>query len=81
MKYRLKKNDEVVVISGAYRGERGKVLEVLRDVSRVVVEGVALRKHNVKRDQKHPEGGVFEKEDSLHYSNVMLASRYEARRG
>lgn len=81
MKYKLKKNDEVVVISGAHRGKRGKVLEVLRDMSRVVVEGVALRKHSVKRGQKHPEGCVFEKEDSLHYSNVMLASRYEAKRG
>lgn len=80
MKYKLKKNDEVVVISGAHRGKRGKVLEVLRGVSRVIVEGVALRKHSVKRDQKRPEGGVFEKEDSLHYSNVMLASHYEAKR-
>ncbi|MDE6575955.1 MAG: 50S ribosomal protein L24 [Verrucomicrobiota bacterium] len=80
MKYKLKRNDEVVVISGQHKGERGKVLEVLREACRVVVEGVALRKHYLKKDQNHPEGGEVERESSLHYSNVMLASRYDRKR-
>ena len=81
MKYRLKKDDEVVVISGSHKGERGKVLAVLRDVCRVIVEGVALRKKYIKKDQNHPEGGVTEREDSIHYSNVMLAKDFDAKRG
>ena len=81
MKYRLKKGSEVVVISGAHRGERGRVLEVLRDTCRVVIEGVALRKRRIRKDQNHPEGGVVEREDSIHYSNVMLLERFNAKRG
>ena len=81
MKYRLKKDDEVVVISGSHKGARGKVLAVLRDVCRVIVEGVALRKKYIKKDQNHPEGGMVEREDSIHYSNVMLAKKFDAKRG
>jgi large subunit ribosomal protein L24 len=40
MKYKIKKNDEVVIISGSHRGKRGKILEVLRDSCRVIVEGI-----------------------------------------
>jgi large subunit ribosomal protein L24 len=80
MKYKIKKNDEVVVISGANRGKRGKVLEVLRDACRVIVEGVGLRKKYIKKDQSHPEGGEVERESSIHYSNVMKAAVFDARR-
>jgi large subunit ribosomal protein L24 len=80
MKYRIKKNDEVVVISGANRGGRGKVLEVLRDSCRVIIEGVGLRKQYIKKDQKHPEGGVIERERSIHYSNVMKVEKFDKKR-
>ncbi|MDR2201013.1 MAG: 50S ribosomal protein L24 [Puniceicoccales bacterium] len=80
MKYKIKKNDEVVVISGANKGSRGKVLEVLRDSCRVVIEGVGLRKRYIKKDQKHPEGGVVERESSIHYSNVMRAEKFDKKR-
>jgi large subunit ribosomal protein L24 len=80
MKYRIKKNDEVVVISGANKGMRGKILEVLRDSCRVIVEGVGLRKKFIKKDQKHPEGGVVERETSIHYSNVMKAIIFDKKK-
>lgn len=80
MKYKIKKGDEVVVISGSHKGERGKVISVLRDACRVVIENVGLVKRYLKKSQKHPEGGVVEVESSIHYSNVMKAARYDAKR-
>ncbi|MDR1366475.1 MAG: 50S ribosomal protein L24 [Puniceicoccales bacterium] len=80
MKYKIKKNDEVVVISGSHRGSRGKILEVLRDSCRVIVEGVGLRKKYIKKSQNHPEGGEVECESSIHYSNVMKVVDFERRR-
>jgi large subunit ribosomal protein L24 len=80
MKYKVKKNDEVVVISGANRGSRGKILEVLRDSCRVIVEGIGLRKKYIKKDQNHPEGGEVERESSIHYSNVMKVVDFDRKR-
>lgn len=86
MKFRIKRGDEVVVIAGAHKGERGKVLEVRRnktapDRSRVVVEGVALCKvHKKQRSPEDTESGIVEREGSIHYSNVMTAERYDQRR-
>jgi large subunit ribosomal protein L24 len=80
MKYKIKKDDEVVVISGSHRGSRGKILEVLRDSCRVIVEGVGLRKKYIKKDQNHPEGGEVERESSIHYSNVMKVVDFERKR-
>jgi large subunit ribosomal protein L24 len=81
VKYKIKKNDEVVVISGSHRGSRGKILEVLRDSCRVIIEGVGLKKRYIKKDQNHPEGGVVEQESSIHYSNVMKAMIFDKKRG
>ncbi|MDR1906629.1 MAG: 50S ribosomal protein L24 [Puniceicoccales bacterium] len=80
MKYKVKKNDEVVVISGSHKGSRGKILEVLRDSCRVIVEGIGLRKKYIKKDQNHPEGGVVERESSIHYSNVMKVVDFDRKR-
>ena len=57
MKYRIKRDTEVVVISGEHKGKRGKVLKVLRDSQKVVVEGVNLHKKCVKKTQNMPEKG------------------------
>jgi large subunit ribosomal protein L24 len=81
MKYKMKKNDEVIVISGSHKGGRGKILEVLRDSCRVIIEGIGLRKKYIKKDQKHPEGGIVERESSIHYSNVMKVIDFEKKRG
>lgn len=79
MKFKIKRGDEVVVISGSHQGKRGKVLEVQRSRMRVVVEGVAMRKIHQKPRSPQEEGGIVEREGFIHYSNVMLAERYDAR--
>ena len=78
-KYHVKKGDEVVVIAGAERGKRGKILAILASKERVLVEGVRLVKRHTRKSQQHPEGAIVEREGSLHLSKVMLASRYDER--
>jgi large subunit ribosomal protein L24 len=68
----IHRGDTVVVIAGREKGKRGKVLRLLTKKSRVVVERIAMVKRHVKPSQKHPQGGVIEKEGSLHISNVQL---------
>ena len=66
----VRKGDLVIVTSGANKGKRGKVLRVLGD--RVVVEKVAMIKRHTKPSQKNPQGGIVDKEGSIHISNVAL---------
>ena len=80
-KFHVKKNDEVVILSGAHQGKRGKVLEVLRTRNRVIVEGVNLIKKSTRKSQEQPEGGIVQREGALHISKVMLAAAYDARKG
>jgi large subunit ribosomal protein L24 len=79
-KFHVKKNDEVVVLSGTQQGQRGKVLEVLRDRSRVIIEGVNFIKRHTRKSPNQPEGGIVEREGALHISKVMLATEYDKRR-
>ncbi|MDF2376886.1 MAG: 50S ribosomal protein L24 [Verrucomicrobiales bacterium] len=74
VKTHVKKNDEVVVISGNHKGEGGRVLQVFPEKGHVLVEGVRLIKKHAKRSQDRPEGGIIEKEGPIHISNVKLAS-------
>jgi large subunit ribosomal protein L24 len=67
---RIRKGDTVVVIAGKDKGNRGKVLRVLHKTGRVVVERVAMVKRHTKPSQKNPQGGIVEKEGSVHLSNV-----------
>ena len=71
-KLKIKKGDEVEVISGSHRGKKGKVLEVLREKMRIIVEGVALYKRHERATKDNSEGGVVEREGSIHYSNIKL---------
>ena len=80
-KFHVKKNDEVVVLTGTQQGKRGKVLEVLRDRSRVIIEGVNFIKRATRKSQQQPQGGIIEREGALHISKVMLAADYDARKG
>jgi large subunit ribosomal protein L24 len=66
----VRKGDMVVVISGAYKGKRGKVLRLVGD--RVIVEKVAMIKRHQKPTQKTPQGGIIDKEGTIHISNVAL---------
>jgi large subunit ribosomal protein L24 len=77
--FHVKKNDEVVVISGADKGKRGKIIAVHTGKQRVIVEGVHMIKKHVRKNQQQPQGAIVEREGTLHISNVMLASKYDAR--
>jgi len=68
----IKQGDQVVIVSGKEKGKRGKVLRMLTKTDRVVVERINMVKRHVKPSQKHPQGGVVEKEGSIHISNVRL---------
>jgi large subunit ribosomal protein L24 len=70
-KFRIKKGDEVVVLSGKERGKRGKVLRVLRKDERVLVQGVNMIKRHTRPSQVSP-GGILEREAALHISKVAL---------
>lgn len=78
MKLKIKKGDEVVVITGKNRGDRGRVLMVMPTTMRVLVEGVNIRKKAVRPSPKHPNGGIIEMEGPIHYSNVQLAEKYDS---
>jgi large subunit ribosomal protein L24 len=66
------KNDTVKILSGKYSGKTGKVLKVFPDQKRLIVEGVNIIKKHTKPSQKNPQGGIIEKESSIHVSNVMV---------
>ncbi len=66
----VRKGDLVVVTSGAYKGKRGKILRVIGD--RVIVEKVAMIKRHTRATQKNPQGGIVDKEGTIHISNVAL---------
>ncbi len=69
---RVRKGDLVVVIAGKEKGKRGKVLRILHKTNRVVIERVMMVKRHTKPTQRQPQGGIIEKEGSVHLSNVML---------
>lgn len=69
---KIKKNDMVLVISGADKGKTGKVLQVIPERTRVIVEGINFVKRHTKAKGQGEQGGILEKEASLHISNVQL---------
>ena len=70
---RIRKGDEVIVLAGRSRGQRGSVLEVDAERDRVVVEGVnVVKRHTRPNPQKGTSGGIIEKEMPIHVSNVAL---------
>jgi large subunit ribosomal protein L24 len=72
-KIKIKRNDRVEVIAGKDKGKKGRVLRVLADKNRVLVEGVMMIKKHVKADpSKRTQGGVVDQEATIHISNVML---------
>ena len=69
----VRKNDNVVVLTGKNRGKRGRVLKILPAKNRVVVEGVnVIKRHTKPNPQKQIKGGVVEREAPLHASNVQV---------
>ncbi len=72
MAARIRKGDTVLVISGASKGRRGEVLQVLPKANRALVQGVAIAKHHVKPRGVGAPGGIIEKEATIHLSNIKL---------
>jgi large subunit ribosomal protein L24 len=67
----VRKGDMVIVIAGSNKGKKGKILRVLQN-NRVVIEKVAMVKKHTKPTQANPQGGIVDKEGSVHISNVQL---------
>ena len=71
-KLHVKKNDLVLVLSGKDRGKRGVILDVIPEKSRAIVEGVNMIKRHMRPSQQMPQGGVVEKEGTIHVSNLKV---------
>lgn len=69
---KIRKDDNVKVIAGNSRGKTGKVLKVITDKNRVIVEGANVVKRHQKPDRNNQQGGIIEKEAAIHISNVMI---------
>jgi large subunit ribosomal protein L24 len=70
---KIKRNDQVIVLAGKDKGKKGRVLRVIADKNRVLVEGVSMiKKHLKPNPQKNSQGGILEQEAPIHVSNVAL---------
>jgi large subunit ribosomal protein L24 len=80
-KLKIKSGDTVRVIAGDHKGSEGKVLKVLKDKDKAIVEGVNMVKKHTKPSAQNPQGGIVEKEASIHVSNLsLLTSKGETTR-
>jgi len=68
----IRRGDQVIVTAGSHKGKRGKVLEV-KD-NRVTIEKVAMVKRHTKANQANPQGGIVDKEGTIHISNVLCST-------
>jgi large subunit ribosomal protein L24 len=68
----VRKGDQVVVIAGKEKGKRGRVLRLLTEKERVVIERINMVKRHTKPTQRNPRGGILEKEGSINASNIAL---------
>ncbi|MCX8084345.1 MAG: 50S ribosomal protein L24 [Calditerrivibrio sp.] len=71
VKYKLKKDDPVIVITGKYKGKKSKILKVLKEDGKAIVEAVNVVKRHMKPSQLNPDGGIVEKEKPIDISNIM----------
>jgi large subunit ribosomal protein L24 len=78
VKFHVKKGDQVTVISGKEKGKSGKIIHVMTDKSRVVVEGLQMIKKHTKKSQSNPNGAIVDREGSIHISNVKKAEAVAA---
>jgi len=72
MGLKIKKDDKVIVLSGKEKGKQGRVLSVIAKKNRVIVERVNMIKRHMKPSRQYTQGGIIEKEGTLHISKVML---------
>ena len=71
-KIHIKKGDLVYVNTGEYKGQKGKVLEVLPKKQRAIVEGVNMVSRHTKPNNEYPQGGIIKREATIHISNLSL---------
>ena len=71
-KLKIKSGDTVRVIAGDHKGSEGKVLRVIIDKNRAIIEGVNMVSKNTKPSAKNPQGGIVKKESSMDISNLAL---------
>ena len=71
-KIKIKTGDNVKVITGNSKGSEGKVLKIVSEKNRLIVEGVNMVKKHMKPNAQNPQGGIIEKEAFIHVSNVSL---------
>ena len=71
-KLHIKKNDTVIVLTGEDKNKTGKVLKVLVDKNRAIVEGVNIVSKSTKPSAQNPQGGIVKQEASIHISNLSL---------
>ena len=71
-KLHIKKGDEVIILAGKDKGQKGKVLKVFVKEERVLVEGVNMVSKSAKPSAKNPQGGIIKQEAPIHISNVSL---------
>jgi large subunit ribosomal protein L24 len=72
IKLKIKTGDTVKVIAGDHKGTEGKVLQVLKEKNKAIVEGVNMVKKHTKPSAQNPQGGITEKEAAIHISNLSL---------
>jgi large subunit ribosomal protein L24 len=77
--FHVKKGDDAVIIAGADKGKRGRIITVIGKKQRVIVEGAHMIKKHMRRSQQYPQGQIVEREGSVHISNVMKAEVFDAR--
>lgn len=70
-KYHIRKGDTVYVITGEYKGQQGRVLEVITNQQKVIVEGVNMVAKHTKPNAQYPQGGIIKKEAPIHISNLL----------
>ena len=68
----LRKDDIVVVISGEFKGKSGKILKIIPEKNRAIVEGINFVRRHTKPSVKNQQGGIMEKEAAIHMSNLLL---------
>ena len=71
-KLHIRKNDTVIVLAGEDKGKTGKVLKVLVEKQRALVEGLNMVSKSTKPSAKNPQGGIIKQEAPIHISNLML---------
>ncbi|NNK87579.1 MAG: 50S ribosomal protein L24 [Flavobacteriaceae bacterium] len=71
-KFRIKTGDTVKVIAGDHRGAEGRVMKIIGDENKAIVEGINMIKKHLKPSAQNPQGGIIEKEAPIHISNLSL---------